>query len=361
MKTFVFTGGGTGGHIYPGLAVAIALQKISPCRIIWLGSKGNLDREIVEKAGLEFYAIPSGKLRRYFSLKNIGDVFRIIAGFFVARSFLKKIKPVALFSKGGFVSVPPCVAAHTLGIPVLGHDSDFSPGLATKLNSRFSRFLFVAYQETAEALKKRSGQEIIVSGNPVRPIFYSGNEKEGRKFLGFPSDRPILLVLGGSQGAQQINELIAKILPELLKDWAIVHQTGNAAKGIPSAQPGYLPLSYIYDELPHVLAASSLVLCRSGAGNLWESAAVGKPMLLIPLAASSRGDQVENAQWFVARGAAQSLVGPEATAPALLAALQNLAGDGAKRQAMAQASKALGKGNASELIAEKLQSYVSME
>ena len=140
MVSIAFTGGGSGGHIYPGLAVASWLAKSFSCRIFWIGSNTGMDRAIVEGAGLEFMGIPTGKLRRYFSFKNFLDLFRIVAGFFSARSILKREKPALLFSKGGFVSVPPCGAAKSLGIPVFTHESDYSPGLATKINSRFAEW-----------------------------------------------------------------------------------------------------------------------------------------------------------------------------------------------------------------------------
>lgn len=343
MKTVVFTGGGTGGHIYPGLAVAKRLQEQTNCRLVWIGSKGSLDREIVERAGVEFRAIPSGKLRRYFSLRNISDIVRIFAGFFVARKILRELKAVCVFSKGGFVSVPPCFAAASMGIPVLTHESDFSPGLATRLNTPVARVVFVAYEETARRIKLSKGARLVTSGNPVRDDFAKADPKRGFASLGVPESSRILLVLGGSQGAQQVNELVVSILDRLLEDWVVVHQTGASAEGIPPARPGYHPVPFIHAELPDILSASDVVMGRSGAGTIWEAAAAGKPMVLIPLAGSgTRGDQVENAAWFVARGAALSLEGNEANPAKLLEILSHLARDRQSRDRMAEASRALG-------------------
>jgi len=181
MVSIAFTGGGTGGHIYPGLAVASRLKELIPCRLFWIGSENGIDRAIVEKAGMEFFGIPSGKLRRYFSLQNVSDVYRVASGFFAARRLLKREKPALLFSKGGFVSVPPCAAAASLGIPVFTHESDYSPGLATRINSRFVEKIFIPYRESA-AFFPDSGK-VTVSGNPIRPEFAAADSAKGRAFL----------------------------------------------------------------------------------------------------------------------------------------------------------------------------------
>lgn len=360
MQTTVFTGGGSGGHIYPGLAVAKRLQESASCRVVWIGSKTSLDREIVERAGIEFRAIPSGKLRRYFSLRNISDIIRILAGFFVARKILRDLNAVCVFSKGGFVSVPPCYAAASLGIPVLTHESDFSPGLATRLNTRVARVVFVAYEETARRIRLAKGARLVTSGNPVRDDFARADPARGFAYLGIPESSRILLVLGGSQGAQQVNELVVSILDHLLEDWVVVHQTGAQAAGIPPARPGYFPVPFIHAELPDILAASDTVLGRSGAGTLWEAAASGKPMVLVPLAGSgTRGDQVENAAWFVARGAAISLEGEEVNPARLVAVLDGLVKETAQHERMAAASRALGRLDAAGTISREIAAFLS--
>ena len=218
----VFAGGGTGGHIYPGIAVADSLKALAESKglsveIYWIGNGSGMDRDIVEKnlvsAGgsiTEFLGIPCGKLRRYFSLRNFVDIFKIAGGFFKSLSLLKKIKPDVLFSKGGFVSVPPCRAAKMLHIPYYTHECDFTPGLATKLNSGGAKNIFVSYEESSKYLKGKNASKCVVTGNPVRPVFYQDNRDAGLEFLGVPKDheKPILLVLGGSSGALQINNLV---------------------------------------------------------------------------------------------------------------------------------------------------------
>ncbi|MDR3304183.1 MAG: undecaprenyldiphospho-muramoylpentapeptide beta-N-acetylglucosaminyltransferase [Treponema sp.] len=355
MQTIVFTGGGTGGHIYPGLAVASHLQKAGAIRVVWLGANTGMDSAIVEKAGVEFFGIPSGKLRRYVSAKNIADAFRVGAGFFAAQAILRKLKPALLFSKGGFVSVPPCAAAYSLGIPVFTHESDFSPGLATKINTRFAQKIFIAYHETASFFPPKARERLIVSGNPVRAAFRDADSAAGRAFLGLGNDERILLALGASQGARQINELVRDTLDELTKRYTVVHQVGPATDWTLAKTETYRPYPFFHDEMPHVLAAAELVLCRSGAGTVWECATAGHPMILIPLSGSAtRGDQVENARVFERAGAALSLADLAATPDALVHAVADIADNDEKRRSMAAASTRLGQGDAARLIAKTI-------
>jgi UDP-N-acetylglucosamine--N-acetylmuramyl-(pentapeptide) pyrophosphoryl-undecaprenol N-acetylglucosamine transferase len=365
MIPIAFTGGGTGGHIYPGLAVAAALKELLPCRIFWIGSAAGMDRSIVEEAGFEFFGVPSGKLRRYFSLKNISDILKINAGFWAARRILKKERPALLFSKGGFVSVPPCAAAASLGIPVFTHESDYSPGLATRINSRFARRIFTAYEDTASFFAPAFRERVVTAGNPVRPGFRNADAALGRSFLGLGPEERILLVLGGSQGAREINELVRECLPTLTKYYTVVHQTGpNQGWDVPASER-YLPYAYIREEMPQVLAAAELVLGRSGAGTVWEAAVAGKPMALIPLRGSgTRGDQVENARVFEKAGAAVVIGGAEdlkETASALARAVAELAENAELRNAMAASSARMGNRDGAALIAREIFSAVTGE
>jgi UDP-N-acetylglucosamine--N-acetylmuramyl-(pentapeptide) pyrophosphoryl-undecaprenol N-acetylglucosamine transferase len=349
-----FTGGGTGGHIYPGLAVASALMDICRCRIIWLGSKNKSDRLIVESAGIEFIEISSGKLRRYFSFKNFTDVFKIIAGFFSSVLLLKKYKPLMLFSKGGFTSVPPAAAAFALGIPVFTHESDFSPGLATRINALFAKKIFVTYSQTASFFPKKFLPKIVLSGNPVRDEFYAANPEKGRAFFNIPQGEKILLVLGGSQGAKEINSLVESSIDKLTKNFFVIHQTGvNQEDPAPPAVSGrYIRKSYIMNELPDVLAAACLVAGRAGAGTLWECAAAGKPMALIPLSDATRGDQIENAKFFEEKGAARVLIRPSAEEFAAL--LDNLSKNKERLTAMAAAAAQVGTSRGAPIIARHI-------
>lgn len=343
-----FTGGGTAGHIYPGLAVADELKEIAKnnhkdLKIIWIGCSKGMDKKIVEKAlgpdrkstADKFYGIPSGKLRRYFSMKNFSDLFRIIGGFFSAYHILKKEKPCLLFSKGGFVSVPPCLAAHFLKIPVYTHECDFTLGLANKINFKSAKKMFVSYEETKNRLPQVDQKRILVTGNPVRPVFYNTNPAKGLEFLGIEKlqlKKPLLLVLGGSSGARQVNNLVYSNIDYLCKNFVVVHQTGlvngdeNKSSDLAAKYPGdYKPYNFIYDQMPDVLASADLVLSRAGANSLWETAVLLKPMILIPLCGSgTRGDQVDNAEFFAEKNAAEMLLGSDADSEHLIAALDKM-------------------------------------
>jgi UDP-N-acetylglucosamine--N-acetylmuramyl-(pentapeptide) pyrophosphoryl-undecaprenol N-acetylglucosamine transferase len=361
MINIAFTGGGTGGHIYPGLAVAAQLKETLSgvdFRLLWIGSSSGMDRTLVEEAGIEFFGVPSGKLRRYFSLRTAADFFKVIVSFFASRKILKKQKVSLLFSKGGFVSVPPCAAAASLGIPVFTHESDYSPGLATRINVRFvSRTggrIFTAYDDTAGFFPEAVRFRVTAVGNPVRAVFSGADAQKGRAFLGLAENARILLVLGGSQGAREINELVRAALPDLTEVYTVVHQTGpNQQWNLPPAEK-YRPFPFIKEELPHVMAAAEIVMGRSGAG-IWEWAVMGKPMVLIPLRGTgTRGDQVENAGYFQKAGAALVLTGEDANAQSLAGAVNSLARDSEKRTAMAAASLKIGERDAAKQIARIL-------
>jgi UDP-N-acetylglucosamine--N-acetylmuramyl-(pentapeptide) pyrophosphoryl-undecaprenol N-acetylglucosamine transferase len=358
MNRIVFTGGGTGGHIYPGLAVVDELKKITDADIVWIGSSAGIDRSIVENHGLPFFGIPSGKLRRYFSLRNFIDIFKIVAGFFSAFALLLKLRPSVVFSKGGFVSVPPCLAARVLGIPVITHECDFSPGLATKINSRFATRILVSYEKTADFFSGKIRSRVSVTGNPVRGAFYAASAERGRAFLGCGNDVPVVMVQGGSLGARQVNDLIAGCLGELCARCVVVHQTGEQnvdqviRPGDSAVAGRYKPYPFIRAEMPDVVAAADIVIARSGANTVWECAAAGKPMVLVPLEkGSSRGDQVENARFFVSRGAAVMLTGPDATPEKLVAAVFSILDSERLKRDMAANALALGSSRPAEAIA----------
>ncbi|NCN04663.1 MAG: UDP-N-acetylglucosamine--N-acetylmuramyl-(pentapeptide) pyrophosphoryl-undecaprenol N-acetylglucosamine transferase [Spirochaetales bacterium] len=316
MKYLVFTGGGTGGHVFPGLAVAEKLANEPDLDIIWLGSEKGIERDLVENSGipnLEFRPIPAGKLRRYLSFQNLTDLFRILGAFVVCLNIFMKVKPLGLFSKGGFVTVPPVWAAGLLGIKVFSHESDFDPGLATKLNLGFSSKVFVAYQETLESLSPRHRNKTVVTGNPIRSQILAGRPEDVEAFfsgLKTPSVRPLILVLGGSLGAVQLNDLVVSVLNSLRGRAVVVHQHGTQWQAPEPEEGFYYPRAFLGPELPSLLAAADFALARAGAGTLWELAAWKIPSLLIPLTAGSRGDQVRNARYFEKLGAVKVLLDP---------------------------------------------------
>ncbi len=359
MKSIVFTGGGTGGHVYPGIAAA---EKLRPrldenrYRIVWLGSPSGMEKEIVSRFSLPFYGIPAGKLRRYFSLYNIIDTVKVATGYAASLALLKRLDAALVFSKGGFVSVPPVAAARSLGIPAITHESDLDPGLATKINARFCRKMLCAYEETADHPSMR--EKALVTGNPVRAELFEGDRRRGREIAGVPEGKKVVLVLGGSQGARQINRMLDAILERLLERAFVVHQMGSLDYGDlqPSDRPGeYLVRPVFTDSFPHLLAAADLVVSRAGAGTLWESGVFGKASVLIPLGAeSSRGDQLRNARHFASRGAAELLSGDEVDAERLLEKCGELLEDDERRRRMGLRAAELCPSDAADRIADEI-------
>jgi len=375
-----FTGGGTGGHIYPGLAVAQELKALAKkdnkeLKIYWIGCSKGMDGTIINKAldanGEKivdsFIGIPSGKLRRYFSFKNFTDLFRIVGGYFAARKALRKIKPAVLFSKGGFVSVPPCMAANHMEIPVYTHECDFTLGLANKINFMYAKTMFVSYEATKNRLASGDQKRVIVTGNPVRDVFYSADGNKGLKFLGIANKtKPVLLVLGGSSGARQINELVVNNLDYLTQNYIVVHQTGllntdeNLSQQLQEKYKGmYKPYQFIYEQMPDVVAAADVILSRAGANSIWEAAVMNKPMVLVPLCGNgTRGDQVDNARFFEEYGAAKVLVGEQATAENLKAALTEMLDEKVRAEYKENVKKLTGDKRPAEEIAKIIYNQI---
>lgn len=376
-----FTGGGTGGHIYPGLAVAQELKALAKkdnkdLTIYWIGCSKGMDGTIINKAVdangekivNSFIGIPSGKLRRYFSFQNFTDLFRIIGGYFSARRALRKIKPAVLFSKGGFVSVPPCIAANHMEVPVYTHECDFTLGLANRINFMYAKTMFVSYEETKNRLQKGDQKRVIVTGNPVRVVFYSADGKKGLEFLGIAGKtKPVLLVLGGSSGARQINELVVNNLEWLTQNYIVVHQTGllntdeNLSQQLQEKYNGmYKPYQFIYEQMPDVVAAADVILSRAGANSIWESAVMNKPMVLVPLCGNgTRGDQVDNARFFEEYGAAKVLVGEQATDENLKSALSEMLNEQVRAKYKENIKKLTGDKRPAEEIAKIIYNELS--
>ncbi len=350
-------GGGTGGHVFPGIAVIEELKKRrADLEIVWIGSGKQLERDITSRFDIPYYAVPAGKLRRYFSLQNLIDIFRLAAGFFASLLLLKRLKADILFSKGGYVAVAPVIAASALGIPVVTHESDRDPGLATRIIARFADTILLPYEQTRLDYFGGSPKEVVVTGNPVRREVLRGSGDRGRELFGIEPGRPLVLVLGGSQGARQINDLIRQTRDELLEHAAVVHQMGPLDYE-PSSIPGYITAPIFNEEFPDILAAADLVISRAGAGTVWENGATGKAALLIPLGSgSSRGDQMRNAELFVREGAAYSLQGEEASSGTVLELSLKLIGNTQLRRDMGARALRLCDAQAADRIAEILLS-----
>lgn len=345
-KTIVLTGGGTAGHVMPHLALQPSLINAG-FRSHYIGSAG-IEQELAIKAGIPFHTISTGKLRRYISAQNFIDLFRIVVGIAQSIIILRRLRPAIVFSKGGFVAVPVAIAAWLLGIPVVTHESDYSPGLANKLISPFARRILYTFPETIRFLKR---DKSVLTGTPIRPELFAGDRKSGLDFLNFKNDNPVLLVMGGSQGAQRINEALLGLLPQLVQQLNVVHLTGKG-KSIDFQDSNYRAFEFLTSELKDVLAASDLVVSRSGANSIFELLALKKPMLLIPLKLGSRGDQVLNANSFVANGWALTLDESHLTSKSLAEALASLREKSHELTASQKSSKS---GNANELIVQIIQ------
>ena len=300
MSKIVLTGGGTAGHVTPNLALCPELKK-NGFEISYIGSYNGMEKDLVEKAGIPYYGISTGKLRRYFDLKNFTDPFRVIKGYFEAKRLMKKLKPDVVFSKGGFVSVPVVIAANRAGIPVLSHESDMTPGLANKISLRFCTKICCNFPETVSYLPE---DKAILTGCPIRAELLTGTKEEGYQLTGFNNEKPVLMVMGGSLGSVKVNQAVRAILPDLLKNFQVVHLCGkgNLDETL-TTMPGYVQYEYISEPLKHLFAMSDVIISRAGANAICELLALQKPALLIPLsAAASRGDQILNANSFKKQG-----------------------------------------------------------
>ncbi len=355
-------GGGTGGHVYPALSVIDAMRADGsggPApRVVWIGSITGPERRIVESRGVRFEAITAGKLRRYFSVKNLTDVVRIVTGCAQSFRLFLRYRPAVLFAKGGYVSVPPALAAYVCGVPVVAHESDLDPGLATRINSRFAASILLAYEESRKYYPQKLQDRVVVTGVPIRSDLLRGDRERGRRRVGADSTTPILLVLGGSQGARRVNELIITHLDRLCRRWFVVHQTGRGWRRSPE-RPNYLSVDYLREEYADLLAAADCLVCRAGATTLWEAAVMGKPMVLVPLGLdSSRGDQIRNAAYFERRGAAKVCGSGENAEARLLADLDELAADAGERRRLGAAARNLVCADAAERISAILSCRV---
>lgn len=352
-KRIVLTGGGTAGHAIPNIALLPALREAGFTDIRYIGSKQGIEKELAQSAGLPYYGIHSGKLRRYFDWKNFTDPFKIMAGFTEARRILKKHRPDIIFSKGGFVCVPVIYAAASLKIPVVIHESDYTPGLANKLAMKKAQAICTTFAETLRFLP---ASKAVHTGSPIRPAILNGDAAKGRDFLRLHSGQPILLVTGGSLGSSSINTLIRRHLDTLLHDFEVVHLCG---KGHLDASlndcRGYHQYEYLDEQMADVLAASDYVISRAGSNTICELLALHKPHLLIPLSKkASRGDQLLNAASFEKQGYSLVLDEDEMTDDDFLNTLRRLQDE--KEQLIA-AMKASPTGNGIEGIIQQLKKF----
>lgn len=299
----VLTGGGTAGHVTPNIALLKGLKEAGFDEIHYIGSENGIEKSLIAQyPHIQYHSIRTGKLRRYLSLKNLSDPFRVLAGCNDAKKLMKQIRPDVVFSKGGFVAVPVVWAAHKYKIPVVAHESDITPGLANKLSKRYATKICLNFPD---ALKEIPAPLGIYTGTPIRETLFSGNKEKARQMLGF-DNKKVLMVMGGSLGARAINEAVRKALPKLLETYNIIHLCGkgNLDESL-NGKTGYRQFEFISEELPDCFALTDMIISRAGANAIHEFMALKKPMLLIPLPLSaSRGDQILNAKSFEKRGIA---------------------------------------------------------
>lgn len=299
-NTILFTGGGSAGHVTPNLAL---IQKFQECgwNVLYVGSKQGIEKTIIERINIPYHAIASGKLRRYFSWRTFVDPFLVCYGILQAFLLCQRIKPKVVFSKGGFVSFPVVVGAWINRIPIVIHESDLTPGLANRLCFPFAQKICVTFPEGKKYFKS---EKAVVTGTPIRDSLLQGDPNKGKALCNFSNDKPIILVIGGGQGALFINNTIHSILPVLLRKYQVVHLCGKGKVDLTfNNTQGYKQFAYLDEELADIMACSDLVISRAGANSLYELIALKKPHIVIPLSLrASRGDQIHNAKYFAEKG-----------------------------------------------------------
>jgi len=363
----LISGGGTGGHIYPALAVAGTLRDSYGAELLYLGDENGLETRIVPAAGIPFATISAGKLRRYFSLRTFTDLGRIPVGMAQAMRLARDFKPDAAFTSGGYVSVPAGIAARRAGAPLLMHQQDVPPNLANRLLTPFATRISVSF---ADSLRYFPKNRTALMGNPVREevlALADADSAQMKAQLGLDPALPVVLVTGGSQGARHLNQVVAAALPNLLPHCQVLHISGeltydatraqadetmDAASVAPEAHAHYALYPYLKDEMPAALAASDVVFCRSGAATLAELAIVGRASVLVPLPPGFTGSpQAVNAAMFQRAGAAEVTLDRDLTPERACELLLPLLADAEQRQRMGHAARALAHPDATAALA----------
>ncbi|HEY3425264.1 MAG TPA: undecaprenyldiphospho-muramoylpentapeptide beta-N-acetylglucosaminyltransferase [Negativicutes bacterium] len=309
IKTIVFTGGGSIGHVTLNLSL-IPKFLSEGWKVVYIGSNG-MEKELIENIpNVEYKEIPAGKFRRYLDAKNISDIGRVAIACAKASLIISKLKPSIIFSKGGYVSFPVVFGGWINKVPTIIHESDLSPGLANKMSLKFVSTVCTTFPETKNNIEPNV--EIVELGPIIRTDLKHGNKSNGTKICSFKDDKPIILIVGGSLGAEEINCAVRNSLNKLLNNYNIIHVCGNGNTNKDLNMDGYCQFEYVKDEFPDLLAASDVVISRAGSNTIYELLFMKKPMLLIPLPASrSRGDQIENARSFEGKGFAKVLINEE--------------------------------------------------
>ena len=348
----LFTGGGSAGHVVPSLPL-IGYFANAGSRISYVGSREGPERSLVAPLGVSFFAIRSGKLRRYWSWRNFTDVLWIVVGILQAVVLMGRLRPSVVFSKGGYAAFPVVVAAWLWRIPVVAHESDLTPGLANRLSLPFVAAVCTTFAVTEFPVKNRP---VIHTGTPLRGELMRGDAERGRAILGAPRDRPVVVVFGGSLGADALNRIVRQALDRLLEFATVVHVCGPARTEASLAHvPGYHQFEYVGAQWGDLLAAADVVVSRAGANSLYELVALGKPHLLVPLSRSaSRGDQISNAQYARSRGWSRVIAEEALDAEGLDAQVRSIY---AERAQLMQVLSGAGLGDGTQAVADVIARY----
>ncbi|MGL4736416.1 MAG: undecaprenyldiphospho-muramoylpentapeptide beta-N-acetylglucosaminyltransferase [Cellulosilyticaceae bacterium] len=306
MKRIVLTGGGTAGHVMVNLVLIPYLLQ-EGWQITYIGSLSGVERELLSKfPEVDYYGVSTGKLRRYFSWENFKDPLRLCKGIVEATKVIRSKRPSLLFSCGGFVSIPAIIGAWFCRVPIVLRETDYSPGLATRLALPFAKQVCVTFPDTLKELplcKRR------YDGPIIRPDLLAGDAAIGFALTGLSGAKPVLLFLGGSQGSLRINELVISALPALLECYDVIHIVGPNQPLLTEPPIGYKAYNYVGEDLAHLYALADLVITRAGSNALFEALSLHKPLLLLPLSKKvSRGDQILNAQYATSLGYAKMIL-----------------------------------------------------
>ncbi|GGJ88103.1 UDP-N-acetylglucosamine--N-acetylmuramyl-(pentapeptide) pyrophosphoryl-undecaprenol N-acetylglucosamine transferase 2 [Lentibacillus kapialis] len=321
-ERILFTGGGTAGHVIVNLALIPVFQK-ADWKIDYIGSKDGIEGRLIESLeNVTYHPVSTGKLRRYISKENIKDPFKVLKGIMQAWRIIGKQKPAVVFSKGGFVSVPVIMAAKLRGVPAVIHESDFTPGLANKIAMPFAKKVLATFPETIDYLPAKKSEYV---GAVIRDELFEGDKEKGLELCGFTREKPVLLIMGGSGGAEKINRAVRSSLDQLLSEFQVAHICGQGKTDPSADRDGYAQFEYVHDALKDLFAAADFVLSRAGANAIFEFLALNKPMLLVPLSRSaSRGDQIINAHSFKEKGYARVMEEEDLTEESLIEELFKL-------------------------------------
>lgn len=363
----LFTGGGTGGHVFPIIAIIRELKRIAEEERIldlelYMMSPDEFGKELFAQEGVLTLRVPSGKFRRYASLKNITDPFKTAVGFLRALWNLFLILPDVVFSKGGYGALPAVLASIIFRIPLIIHESDAVPGRVNRFAARFARRIGIAFANTSRYFPK---EKTALVGVPIRKRILGGERASARERLGIFSSLPVVGVIGASQGAQKINDALLGTLKELTEEFEVAHQTGSAnfedVKGEGSVilefthKERYHPFGFLNEfQIRDFYQACDLVVSRAGASSIYEIAAWGKPSILIPLSHAAQNHQRENAYEYAAAGAARVLEESNLTPHILFSEIKKLTADPEKRKKMGEAAQRFSRVDSGELVAREI-------